>query len=128
MILFSGNDYLGLSTHPSVATAAAKAALEHGMGPRGSALICGYTNYHRLLEDALAELKKKEVNFRYMLKSGFHVTAIRPPTVPPNSCRLRITLSAAHTSDDIRRLVNALSQCIELPHIEEESCQIVSKL
>lgn len=24
---------------------------------------------------------------RYLLKSGFHITAIRPPTVPPNSCR-----------------------------------------
>lgn len=60
LILFSGNDYLGLSSHPAVRKAAAKAALEHGMGPRGSALICGYTNYHRLLEATLADLKKKE--------------------------------------------------------------------
>lgn len=37
------------------------------MGPRGSALICGYTNYHRMLEDALAELKKKEVKFWYVI-------------------------------------------------------------
>lgn len=60
LLLFSGNDYLGLSSHPSVSKAAAKAALEHGMGPRGSALICGYTNYHRLLESSLADLKNKE--------------------------------------------------------------------
>jgi len=38
-----------------------QAAQEHGMGPRGSALICGYTDYHRLLESSLADLKKKEV-------------------------------------------------------------------
>lgn len=38
-----------------------QAVQEHGMGPRGSALICGYTNYHRLLESCLADLKKKEV-------------------------------------------------------------------
>ncbi|XP_012080103.1 8-amino-7-oxononanoate synthase [Jatropha curcas] len=60
LLLFSGNDYLGLSSHPTIGKAAAKAALEHGMGPRGSALICGYTNYHRLLESCLANLKKKE--------------------------------------------------------------------
>ncbi|KAJ0043834.1 hypothetical protein Pint_17171 [Pistacia integerrima] len=60
LLLFSGNDYLGLSSHPTIAKAVAKAALEHGMGPRGSALICGYTNYHRLLESSLADLKKKE--------------------------------------------------------------------
>ncbi|KAK0598627.1 hypothetical protein LWI29_036462 [Acer saccharum] len=60
LLLFSGNDYLGLSSHPTIGKAAAKAALEHGMGPRGSALICGYTNYHRLLESCLADLKKKE--------------------------------------------------------------------
>lgn len=33
------------------------------MGPRGSALICGYTSYHRLLESSLAYLKRKEVHF-----------------------------------------------------------------
>lgn len=60
LLLFSGNDYLGLSSHPTIGKAAAKAAQEHGMGPRGSALVCGYTNYHRLLESCLADLKKKE--------------------------------------------------------------------
>ncbi|PKU87723.1 8-amino-7-oxononanoate synthase [Dendrobium catenatum] len=60
MLLFSGNDYLGLSTHPAVRTAAAMASKQHGMGPRGSALICGYTNYHCRLEASLAELKNKE--------------------------------------------------------------------
>ncbi|KAL9661838.1 hypothetical protein QQ045_026666 [Rhodiola kirilowii] len=60
LLLFSSNDYLGLSSHPTIGKAAAKAALEHGMGPRGSALICGYTNYHRQLESCLAVLKKKE--------------------------------------------------------------------
>ncbi|KAL7001734.1 8-amino-7-oxononanoate synthase [Sarracenia purpurea var. burkii] len=60
LLLFSGNDYLGLNSHPMVSKAAAKAALAHGMGPRGSALICGYTNYHRLLESCLAGLKNKE--------------------------------------------------------------------
>ncbi|KAG5558337.1 hypothetical protein RHGRI_008309 [Rhododendron griersonianum] len=48
----------------------------------------------------------------YLLKSGFHVTAIRPPTVPPNSCRLRVTLSAAHTLDDLKKFTAALSECI----------------
>ena len=29
---------------------------------------------------------------RHLLRSGFHVTAIRPPTVPPNSCRFVVCL------------------------------------
>nr|XP_016448662.1 PREDICTED: 8-amino-7-oxononanoate synthase-like [Nicotiana tabacum] len=61
LILFSGNDYLGLSSHPTIIKAATQAVQRHGMGPRGSALICGYTNYHRQLESSLAELKSKEV-------------------------------------------------------------------
>jgi 8-amino-7-oxononanoate synthase len=46
-----------------------------------------------------------------LLKAGILITAIRPPTVPRNSSRLRITLSAAHKEEDIDVLVDALAAC-----------------
>ena len=43
-------------------------------------------------------------------EQGIWISAIRAPTVPLNTARLRITLSAAHTTQDVDQLVKALSQ------------------
>ncbi|OZA29566.1 MAG: 8-amino-7-oxononanoate synthase [Hydrogenophilales bacterium 17-64-11] len=43
-----------------------------------------------------------------LLQRGLLVAAIRTPTVPVNTARLRITLSAAHSADDVAQLVEAL--------------------
>lgn len=43
-----------------------------------------------------------------MRERGFWLTAIRPPTVPNGSARLRVTLTASHTSRDIETLLEAL--------------------
>lgn len=42
---------------------------------------------------------------------GLLVGAIRPPTVPTGSARLRVTLSAAHSEAQLERLLAALAEC-----------------
>jgi 8-amino-7-oxononanoate synthase len=44
-----------------------------------------------------------------LLERGLLVPAIRPPTVAPGTSRLRVALSAAHTDDEVARLVAGLA-------------------
>jgi 8-amino-7-oxononanoate synthase len=47
-----------------------------------------------------------------LAERGYWVSAIRPPTVPRGSARLRITLSAAHRESEVDGLVRALAECL----------------
>ncbi len=49
---------------------------------------------------------------RRLAEFGYRVTAIRPPTVPVGTSRLRITLSAAHSEVEVEGLLAALEQTI----------------
>jgi len=47
-----------------------------------------------------------------LLERGYFVQGIRPPTVPEHTSRLRITLSAVHTLDDVSSLCSALAELL----------------
>lgn len=46
----------------------------------------------------------------YLLTRGIFVPAIRPPTVPKDTARLRVSLCAAHSEEDIRLLIKTLQE------------------
>ena len=61
-------------------------------------------------DEEAAVLASDALRFR-----GLLVPAIRPPTVAPGTSRLRVTLSAAHTDDQVDVLAYALDEiCAEL--------------
>ena len=60
LLLFCGNDYLGLSRHPRVIRAAQKALKIYGVGAGSARLISGTLKAHAALEKKLAQTKGKE--------------------------------------------------------------------
>jgi 8-amino-7-oxononanoate synthase len=49
-----------------------------------------------------------------LYRQGLFVSAIRPPTVPEGSARLRITFSASHTEEQVDQLLSALGSVPEV--------------
>ena len=47
---------------------------------------------------------------RALAEQGFQITAMRPPTVPNGTSRLRITFTAMHREEDVARLAGAINR------------------
>lgn len=66
------------------------------------------------IQPVLIGLSDVAINVSQTLKEvGIWTTAIRPPTVPNNTARLRLTLTANHQKQDIDYLVKQIKQAID---------------
>ncbi|KAA8693546.1 8-amino-7-oxononanoate synthase [Pseudomonas caricapapayae] len=83
----------------------------HGAGQIGLQLMDSFTPIQPIMIGDAGQALRLSTLLR---ERGLLVTAIRPPTVPAGSARLRVTLSAAHSEADVQLLLNALEQCYPL--------------
>ncbi|MEE4250537.1 MAG: 8-amino-7-oxononanoate synthase [Alcanivoracaceae bacterium] len=81
------------------------ARFRQGAAQKGFVLMDSATPIQPLLIGADADALALSQSLR---DKGFLISAIRPPTVPEGTARLRITLSAAHEPEDIDNLIESL--------------------
>jgi 8-amino-7-oxononanoate synthase len=58
----------------------------------------------------------------YLLQAGLFCRAIRPPTVPEHTCRLRLTVSAQHSDAQIDHLLDALAAGVAHLGLDVDPC------
>ena len=80
--------------------------LKHGIAENRWKLMASDTAIQPLVIGANADALTLS---EQLAQRGLLVPAIRPPTVPQGTARLRISLSAAHSAEDVDRLVSALN-------------------
>ncbi len=107
------------TTAPTPAdTAAALAALAIVTSPEGEQLrkrLRGHVDHVQpghpspIIPIILGSEKEALAASEQLLDKGLWVPAIRPPTVPPGTSRLRVALSASHQDDEIDLLISTLA-------------------
>lgn len=85
------------------------AQFRQGAKALGLALVAGATGAIQAL--IIGDARRAMYISKKLAERGLWVAAIRPPTVPAGTARLRITLSAAHTEADVELLLAVLADC-----------------
>lgn len=101
VVNLGSNNYLGLSTHPKVMSAAASAAMVYGAGASGSRLISGNNTTYETLENNLAKTKGTEAAL--VFSSGYAANiSIIPVLAGENDLILSDALNHASIIDGCR--------------------------
>ena len=116
-LLNHARSFIFSTAAPAASAAAAAAALEISAGCEGDRRRAKLRELAALFDPAPPAasppviIGQKEETLRAsdrIAQLGFHVPAIRPPTVPQGTSRLRVSLSAAHDPEVVRTLAAAL--------------------
>ena len=101
MLLMCSNDYLGLSNHPALRSAACAAVERYGIGSGASRHVSGTGTLHQELEDRLARFKGTEAAI--LFNSGYAAnTGIIPAVVGEGDVILSDSLNHASIIDGCR--------------------------
>jgi 8-amino-7-oxononanoate synthase len=127
-LLNKARTFVFTTSAPPPVAAAARAALRIASGPEGDERRSRLRARHVRLLDALrAKLPAAAGPIQPIVlgsddralaaaarlrRSGLFVPAIRPPTVPEGTARLRVTFSSEHTEAEIDRLAGALDEIL----------------
>ena len=71
---------------------------------------CEYTSESQIVPLTLGASEKAIEKAAEMQRKGFYVLPVRPPTVPEGTSRLRFSLTAAITPEEISRLIQILKE------------------
>lgn len=124
LLLHRARTFLFTTANPPALVAAASAAVDLARGKEGQELRLRLTRLLEHLRHCAPSLPVHSpvipvhmgsesaavARAAALLESGFHVPAIRYPTVARGAARLRISLTAAHQEDDITRLTQVLQK------------------
>ena len=98
--VIEGDDRLQSQLHENTAR------LRMGLGQLGLPLL----GYGPIVPIVLGAPPRALRAASFLRARGVHVQAVRPPTVPTGSSRLRITVTAAHSAEDIDGALGAFEQ------------------
>jgi glycine C-acetyltransferase len=126
VLIFSSNNYLGLSNEPAVIQAGVEGLEKYGAGTGSVRFICGTFTIHRELEEAIAKLVGTEASLSYVsawnANEGFTATVVEQGDFVVSDA-----LNHASIIDSLR-LAKAITKCTTGVYAHSDMSDLESRL